>query len=468
MISILVGYVIDGKSNGIDKYLVHMLELLKENGEEFKIQFLTNHTTQELEKIYGAYKADVIEEPSLKHPIKQCQFLKELIKNQRYDIAYFNISEAFNAMGILAAHKAGVKKIIVHAHSSKVDSAKPMARFFRMALHEVFRPVIGRAATDYVIYGGISILAASASNVFNFFHAHKYVSIKPVGSYNFRQHLKPIVIFFAMSCAATIYTNLDTVMLGFMTSDAEVGYYNAAVKIKSILVSVVTSLGVVLLPRASYYVEHKLMDEFYRITQKAINFVFLIAVPLTVYFILFAKEGIFFLSGSEYASSILPMQVIMPTVFFIGLTNIMGIQMLIPLGKEKMVLYSEIAGAIVDLILNTLLIPIMASTGAAIGTVVAEGVVFLVQFFVLRKEVFPAYRKVRYGTIVLAILVAVVSSLWVKKLAFGNFLTLLISSVICFLAYAVILFLCKEPLVREIWRKVSAKAFSQQKGRGNA
>ena len=149
MISILVGYVIDGKSNGIDKYLVHMLELLKENGEEFKIQFLTNHTTQELEKIYGAYKADVIEEPSLKHPIKQCQFLKELIKNQRYDIAYFNISEAFNAMGILAAHRAGVKKIIVHAHSSKVDSAKPMARFFRTALHEVFRPVIGRAATDY-------------------------------------------------------------------------------------------------------------------------------------------------------------------------------------------------------------------------------------------------------------------------------------------------------------------------------
>lgn len=363
----------------------------------------------------------------------------------------------FNAIGMEWLYKALEQYTYITVRSIIFKLIAVVAMF--VLVHE---------QKDYVIYGGISILAASASNVFNFFHAHKYVSIKPVGSYNFRQHLKPIVIFFAMSCAATIYTNLDTVMLGFMISDAEVGYYNAAVKIKSILVSVVTSLGVVLLPRASYYVEHKLMDEFYRITQKAINFVFLIAVPLTVYFILFAKEGIFFLSGSEYASSILPMQVIMPTVFFIGLTNIMGIQMLIPLGKEKMVLYSEIAGAIVDLILNTLLIPIMASTGAAIGTVVAEGVVFLVQFFVLRKEVFPAYRKVRYGTIVLAILVAVVSSLWVKKLAFGNFLTLLISSVIFFLAYAVILFLCKEPLVREIWRKVSAKAFSQQKGRGNA
>ena len=130
-------------------------------------------------------------------------------------------------------------------------------------------------------------------------------------------------------------------MLGFMTSDVDVGYYNAAVKIKSILVSIVTSLGVVLLPRASYYVEHNLMEEFYRITKKATNFVFLVASPMMVYFIIFAKEGIFFLSGSAYAGSIVPMQIIIPTLLLIGLTNIMGIQMLVPLGREKTVLYSE-------------------------------------------------------------------------------------------------------------------------------
>ena len=99
------------------------------------------------------------------------------------------------------------------------------------------------------------------------------------------------------------------------------------------------------------------MEEFRRITKKAINFVFLIAVPLTCYFILYAKEGILFLSGNEYMPAVLPMQIIMPTIIFIGLTNIMGIQMLVPMGLEKVVLYSEIAGAIVDLILNTLLIP---------------------------------------------------------------------------------------------------------------
>ena len=137
--------------------------------------------------------------------------------------------------------------------------------------------------SDYVIYGGISIFASSASNIFNFLHAHKYISLKPLGQYNFQRHLKAVVIFFAMSCATTIYTHLDTVMLGFMTSDVEVGYYNAAVKIKTILVSIVTSLGVVLLPRASYYVEHKMMKEFYHITQKAIKFVLLVATPMMVY-----------------------------------------------------------------------------------------------------------------------------------------------------------------------------------------
>ena len=105
---------------------------------------------------------------------------------------------------------------------------------------------------DYVIYGAITILAASASNVLNLINVHKYIGLKPVGGYRPLRHMKAVMVFFAMACATTIYTNLDTIMLGFMTSDAETGYYDAAVKIKRILVSVVTSLGTVLLPRVSY------------------------------------------------------------------------------------------------------------------------------------------------------------------------------------------------------------------------
>ena len=143
-----------------------------------------------------------------------------------------------------------------------------------------------------------------------------------------------------MAAATTVYTNLDQVMLGFMKTDTDVGYYHAAVRIKEILVAIVTSLGAVLLPRVSYYIQNGMMEEFRRITKKAINFVFLFASPLMVYFIIFAREGILLLSGADFMGSILPMQILMPTVLFIGLTGLLGIQILVPLGREKMVLYS--------------------------------------------------------------------------------------------------------------------------------
>ena len=306
-------------------------------------------------------------------------------------------------------------------------------------------------------YGAITLIAASGSSVFNLINAHKFIGMRPVGKYHFKRHFKPIAVFFAMSCATTIYTHLDTVMLGFMKTDADVGYYNAAVKIKTILVSIVTSLGVVLLPRASYYIEHKMVDEFYRIAHKAINFVFLIALPMMLYFIIFAKEGIFFLSGDAYGNAVLPMQIIMPTLIFIGLTNVMGIQMLVPLGREKIVLYSEIAGAVVDLIINFILIPRFASAGAAIGTLIAEIVVWIVQFGALKNEIVPAYSKIQYPQMVVALAIGCAASVWVKMLGWNSFFTLLLSAILFFGSYGLVLILTHEPLVLEIVNQIFGK-----------
>lgn len=315
--------------------------------------------------------------------------------------------------------------------------------------------------SDYLKYGAISIFAASASSVLNFIHSRKYISLEPVGKYNIKQHIGPVMIFFAMSCATTIYTNLDTAMLGFMTSNTDVGYYNAAIKIKTILVSIVTSLGVVLLPRASYYVEHQMMTEFYRITQKAINFVFLVASPMMIYFILFAKEGILFLSGDSYFGSVMPMQIIMPTLLFIGLTNIIGIQMLVPLGKEKIVLYSEIVGMLVDVVINILLIPKLASSGAAIGTLVAEISVFIVQYFALRNTVKNVFRKVNYIAIIISILVSSFLASMVRNLKFGLFMTLCLSATLFFGTYIFILTIVKEPLIIEIENQLLNKTLKK-------
>ena len=138
-------------------------------------------------------------------------------------------------------------------------------------------------------------------------------------------------------------------MLGFMTGDTEVGYYNAAVKIKLVLVAIVTSLGNVLLPRMSYYIQQEQYDEFKRACKKALNLVFLTAAPLSLYFILFAKNGVYLLSGPAYAGSILPMQIIMPTVLLIGLTGIMEFRCWFLSEKKNMCCIQSLPGRLLIL-----------------------------------------------------------------------------------------------------------------------
>lgn len=303
---------------------------------------------------------------------------------------------------------------------------------------------------DYVIYGGITIFAASASNILNFINAHQYIKMKPVGGYCFKRHMKPVIVFFAMSCATTVYTNLDTVMLGIMTTNTDVGLYNAAVKIKAVLVGIVTSLGAVLLPRASYYVQKGNMEEFYNVSKKAVHFIFLAAVPMMVFFMIYAKPCVLLLSGTAFEGAVLPMQIIMPTLLFIGLSNLLGIQMLIPLGKEKMVLYSEITGAVVDLLLNYILIPMYGAAGAAIGTLVAEAVVLIVQYIALQTEVKSFFREIPYRTIILSVTAGSVASVWILGLKLNSFVILAVASGLFFGAYLMVLVWRKEKLLMEL------------------
>lgn len=326
-----------------------------------------------------------------------------------------------------------------------------------------------REKSDYVFYGGITIFASCASNVLNLVNVHKYIGLKPVGNYNIRRHFKAVGVFFAMACATTIYTHLDAVMLGFMATDDDAGYYNAAVRIKSILVSIVTSLGTVLLPRASYYIEQKMMDEFRKISRKALNFVFLLAAPLTVYFILFARQGIYFLSGNAYEGSVIPMQIIMPTLLFIGITNILGIQILVPIGREKVVLYSEIAGAVTDLVLNAILIPRIQSSGAAIGTLVAEFVVLIVQYAAIREEVRDSFRSISYPKIIIGIVLGSAACIWLPytglfdgETAFGCFMILLITAALFFPVYGGVLYFSGEQLTRELCDQILGRFFKKK------
>ena len=357
-----------------------------------------------------------------------------------------SLTMIFNAIGMEWLYKALEQYTYITVRSIVFKFVALIAMF-----------VFVRQKADYVVYGAITILASSASNIFNFINIHKYVDMKVSEKLQIKKHLKPVLVFFAMSCATTIYTHLDTVMLGFMKTDTDVGYYNAAVKIKTILVTVVTSLGTVLLPRVSYYIEKGMMEEFWKTARKAMNFVVMFSVPLFIFFILLAREGVYFLSGNAFEGAVIPMQIIMPTLLFIGMTNIMGIQMLVPMGKEKFVLYSEIAGAIVDLVLNMILIPRYAAAGAAIGTMAAEIVVWIVQLYFMRENVRILYTGKSYLTVVILAILGAICVFPVKKTEFSPMLTLVLSAVIYFGIYAVGLLITKEPLFMEMLQKFVKK-----------
>lgn len=356
----------------------------------------------------------------------------------------------FTTLGMEWLYKALEQYTYITVRSIVFKAISVIAMFFLV-----------HAKEDYVIYGGITIMAASASGLMNFIHARKYITMRPMGGYEFKPHLKAVAIFFAMSCASQIYTHLDTVMLGFMDTDTVVGYYNAAVRIKQIMVSVVTSLGMVLLPRASYYVKNKQMDQFQTISRKSLALTLMAAASLTLYFILYARDGIYFLSGDAYEGSVLPMQLIMPTLLFIGLSTVTGIQILVPMGREKTVLYSIICGAVVDVILNLILIPSYGASGAAAATSIAELVVTVFQFVVLWKDLKPVLKKIQYWKILLGLLAGVLASFWVMSLPLGSFLSLVCSALLFFVAYGLVLVALKEELVTELLGQMLRKVFKK-------
>lgn len=305
--------------------------------------------------------------------------------------------------------------------------------------------------SDYVIYGAIAMVASGGSNLLNFLNLRKCIILKPLGNYHFKQHLKPIFIFFATSVAISVYTNLDTVMLGFMTDDTQTGLYGASVKVKNLLTGVVSSLGNVLLPRLSLYVSNQESDKFYETLSKVLNFLLLISLPLTIYFVFYSRTSILLFSGAEYEGATLPMQLLMPTVFLIAISGLTGNQMLVPLGRERVVMTSVICGALVDFGLNWLFIPKWGAAGAAAATLVAEFVVLVVQLFFLRSLAWKVARGVRYRPIVVSLLAATaVGFLTYRFLHIPSyFWTLAVSAVLFFGVYFALLLLQKEPFLCE-------------------
>jgi O-antigen/teichoic acid export membrane protein len=306
-----------------------------------------------------------------------------------------------------------------------------------------------RNVNDYVVYGALTVFANIGSNVVNFIHLRKYVDLRPSGRLHIKKHLKPIFIFFAQTIAITVYTNLDTVMLGIFKTEYDVGLYDAAVKCKIILVNLITALGTVLLPRLSYYIQKDMQADYWRQIKRAGEFVLLVSLPVVIFFIVEGADCILLLSGDPYLGALPALRIIMPTLLFIGLSNITGIQILTPHGKEKFVLYSVSIGAAVNFVLNLILIPKLGAAGTALGTLTAEIVVLLTQLWFLKD-----FRKQLIGIPIIRSFIAAIlpafAAYGVSRLEIPVVsLRFLLSGIAFFTIWFLALFVLKEPLFME-------------------
>lgn len=144
MKKIIIGFLTNGICNGIDKYLIALLETISQ--ENVQIDFLTTKKEEYTQNILSQYHCNLLEIPRLVQPFQQYKALKKIYQEGNYDVAYFNISEAFNCIAAIVAKKTKIPKIIIHSHSSNADQNSS----FKKALNDLFRNILYRYGDDFV------------------------------------------------------------------------------------------------------------------------------------------------------------------------------------------------------------------------------------------------------------------------------------------------------------------------------
>ena len=207
---------------------------------------------------------------------------------------------------------------------------------------------------DILWYGAYTVLGVLGGNIFNFIRLRKYLHRDVI---DFRalhplRHLKPALHVFALNVVISIYLQLNNVLLGFMKDAEAVGYFTAATKIMMITMSISSSLGAVIMPRTSNLIAEGRMDEFRILIQKSYDFVLALAMPLTVGLIFTSPSIILLLSGEGFAPAVLTSQIVASNILMVGLSGVMGIQVLYPLGKINIVILCTLIGAAVNVFFN--------------------------------------------------------------------------------------------------------------------
>lgn len=315
-----------------------------------------------------------------------------------------------------------------------------------------------KSPEDLVKYYIIYACSTLFGNISLWVYLPKVIEKIELKKLNILKHLKPTIALFIPQVATQIYTVLDRTMMGTIISNmSEVGYYEQSQKIIKILLTVVTSLATVMIPRmAKTYIngEAKKLEKY---LEKSFNFVLILSIPMILGIISVSQKFVPIFFGPGYDKVITLINITSPIVLIMGLNNVIGSQYLLPTKRQKEYTIAVVIGAIVNFILNLLLIKKYTSVGASVATILAEIVIVSIEIFIIRKE-FKATKLLRMSAkyIFAGIMMFCISAL-IGKFINKNVVSIIVQVGIGALVYFGILLILKDEFLKTVLDKIKVK-----------
>lgn len=253
-----------------------------------------------------------------------------------------------------------------------------IVRLFSLLLVFIFV----KSLQDYYLFFVILCGSSVVNGIVNFMYSRKYVKFTLIWQWNrLNKHIRPLLLIFASTAAISVYVLLDSVILGFISSKDAVGYYSLGLRVSKAPIILVTALGAVLIPKLSQ--AHTSGDDIYfnRLIQKSFDFVGIVAFPIIISMIALSNEIIIIFAGEKFLPAQTSFCILCIAIYIIGVSNILGMQMLTTTGRDILMTKSVFFGLICSIVLNIILIPHLNEIGAAIANLVSELCVTSVMFY---------------------------------------------------------------------------------------
>lgn len=239
---------------------------------------------------------------------------------------------------------------------------------------------------DTNIYILINALSMLASQFMLWIMARKIVKFIKPNKKDILKHFAPNLKLFIPVLAISLYNIMDKVMLGIMINKNEVGYYENAEKIIQIPITIISALGTVMLPRITNLSVKGENNKIKNYIYKSIKTIMFISIPISAGLIIVGRNFCVLYFGKNFYLTGLLIEFLSCIIIFKSWANVIRTQYLIPKEKDKIYITSVCIGAVINLIINILLIPRLKSIGACIGTILAEFTVMFYQTISVRRE----------------------------------------------------------------------------------